>query len=61
MEHESDGDTYYNWCVRNSYQKRGLEDLEIGEGTETIQTTVLGQNTVKSPGDLKRLVVVIFQ
>ena len=36
---------------------RGLEDLEIKEREETIQTTEIGQNTEKSPGDLKRLAV----
>ena len=39
---------------------QGLEDLEVGGGVETIQTTAFflnGQNTEKSPGDLRRLVV----
>ena len=37
-----------------------LEDLEVGRRVETIQTTALfenGQNTEKSPGDLRRLAV----
>ena len=37
----------------------GLEELEIGKGIETIQTTPLfkiGQNTEKSPRDMRRLV-----
>ena len=33
-----------------------LEDLEI-RCVETIQTTEIGQNTEKSPGDLRRLAV----
>ena len=39
---------------------KGLDDLEVGGRVETIQTTALlrnGQNTQKSPGDLRRLVV----
>ena len=38
---------------------KGLEDLEIAGRVETVQTTiiVIGQNTEKSPGDLKRLAV----
>ena len=33
---------------------KGLEDLEVGGGVDTIQTTAY---TVKSPGDLRRLAV----
>ena len=39
---------------------KGLEDLEVGGRVDTIQTTALlknGQNTEKSPGDLRRLAV----
>ena len=40
---------------------KGLEDLEIGGRTETIQTIALlaknGQNPETSPGDLRRLAV----
>ena len=35
---------------------KGLEDLEVGGRVKTIQTTAFienGQNTEKSPGDLK--------
>ena len=37
---------------------KGLEDLEVGGRMEIIQTTALfenGQNTKKSPGELRRL------
>ena len=34
---------------------QGLEDLEIIGLVETIQTTDIGQNTVKSSGDFRRL------
>ena len=39
---------------------KGLEDLAVGRRVETIQTTSIienGQNTEKSPGDLRRLAV----
>ena len=39
---------------------KGLEDLEVGGRVETIQNdsiTENGQNTKKSPGDLRRLAV----
>ena len=36
--------------------ERGMEELEIGERIETIQTKI-GQNTEKSPGYLIRLAV----
>ena len=32
---------------------KGLEDLGVGGRVETIQTTKNGQNTEKSPGDLR--------
>ena len=37
--------------------ERGLEELKIGGRIETIQTIKIGQNTEKSPGDLRRLAV----
>ena len=62
MEHE--GDDYINrdWCIRYSNWRafKGLQDLEVGERVETIQTKSLiknGQNTEKSPGDWRRLAV----
>ena len=30
MEHESDGDTNYNWCVRNDLQRLGEGDRGVG-------------------------------
>ena len=44
MEYESDDDTNYDWCTRNSPQrlgKGGQEELEIGGRAETIQITAL--------------------
>ena len=38
--------------------EQGLEDLELRGRVETIQTiTEIGQNTEKSPGDLRRVVI----
>ena len=39
---------------------KGLEDLEVGGRVETITNYIIvenGQNTDKSPGDLRRLTV----
>ena len=36
---------------------KGQKDLEITGRVETIQTSAIGQNTEKSPGDLRKLVV----
>ena len=38
-----------------------LEDLEVGGRVETVQTTAIvenGQNTEKSPGNLRRLAII---
>ncbi len=43
MQHESDGDTNYDWCARNSPQRlsKRAEKIEIEGRTQTIQSTVL--------------------
>ena len=43
VNHESDGYTNFNWCSWYGHQRIGerLEDLEIREGVEKIQTTAL--------------------
>ena len=45
--------TITKWLIK------GLEDLEIRGRVETTQTCIIeiGQNTEKSPGDLRRFVV----
>ena len=60
MKHESDGDTNCNWWTWNNPQN-------IGKGTEWLRNqrtskdhpdyniTKIGQNTEKSPGELRRL------
>ena len=44
MEHEGDNYTNCDWCLWHGEIKdyeRGLEDLEVGDRVETIQTTAL--------------------
>ena len=60
MEHESDGDTNCNWCTRFGHQGlvQALEDLEIRGPEETplnYRIVEIGQNTKKSPRDLRRV------
>ena len=62
MEHESDCDTNCNWGTRYSLQIMvpWLENLEIRERVETIQTTALLNSARlqrKGHRDLKRLAV----
>ena len=62
MEHENNGDTNYNWFARNSSQKlskgsRRAENRRICHDLLNYNITKIGQNTEKSPGDLRRLAV----
>ena len=61
MEHESDGDTNCNWCTWYSHQRFGTDIGELGNkmsGDHPNYSIVkIGQNTEKSPGDLRRLPV----
>ena len=62
MEHESDGDTNYNWCAGYSHQKMGKETEEfVNKGTSgyypNYSIVEIDQNTEKSPGDSRRLAV----
>ena len=52
LEHESDSDTNCNWYARYSHQM-------TGKGTEDHPNynIKIGQNTERSPGDLRRLAV----
>ena len=59
VEHEGDGDTNCNWRTWNSLPKLGKEAGRDGnQRTDrdhlNYSTVEIGQNTVKSPGDLKR-------
>ena len=58
MTNESDSNTNCNWHFWNRHKGflRGLEELEIRMRIYIIVN--LGQNTEKSPGDLKTLAVI---
>ena len=62
MEHAGDNRTNCNGVFGTVAKRllKGLEDFEVGGRMENIQTTSFiekGQNTEKTPGDLKRLSV----
>ena len=62
MEHKSDGDTSYNWCTWFSHQmmnKRtgGLGVKRTNEDHSNNSIIEIGQNTKKSPGNLRKLAV----
>ena len=60
VEHASDDYTNCNWCSRYTYQRiikgtGGLRNKRSGDHPNYV--IEIGQNTEKSPGDLRRLVV----
>ena len=62
-EHEIDGDTNSNWCARYSHQKLGtwiggLENKMTNWDHTNFYIIVIGQNTEKSPENLRRLAVI---
>ena len=63
MEFEGDDDISFVIATLGTIPKslvRELEEFEVGGRTKTIQTTFFAeysQNTEKTPGDLKKLVV----
>ena len=62
MEHEGDGDTDCSWCTRSSLQRRrkwngGIKNQRKNRDDKDPIIVKIGQNTEKSPGDLRRLVV----
>ena len=62
MEHESDGDSNCNWRARYSPQfiitgTGRLENKTCGDHPN-CSITKIGQNTEKSPGDLRRFTVI---
>ena len=59
MEHENDDETNYNWCSQYSHQKfdtrtGGLGNNGTGGDWPNYSIVEIGQNTEKSPGDLRR-------
>ena len=62
MEHESDGDASSNWSTRNDPQRIGKETGRAKNRETSIDylnysITKVGNNTEKSPRDLRRLAV----
>ena len=62
MEHEGDGDINCNRCTRNNSQmfgkrNRRLRNQKTRRNHLDYSIIEIGQNTEKSPGDLRRLVV----
>ena len=62
-EHESNGDTYCNWCTGNDLQRLGkqvriVENRRINRNHPNYCIIKIGQDTEKSPGDLRRLVTL---
>ena len=62
MEHESDDYTNLNWCSWYNHQRIGsrigrLGNNRTGGDCPNYSIVEIGQNTEKSPGDLRRLVV----
>ena len=55
MEHEGDGDTSCNWCTWNNPKRiNKTKDALLRDHTD-LSIITIGQNTEKSPGDLRRL------
>ena len=62
VEHESENSTNCNWYSWYSHQKigkrtGGLENSGTSEDCPNYSIDEVGQNTEKSPGDLRRLAV----
>ena len=63
MEHESDGDTNSHWCTWYNHQRidtgtGGLGNKRMGGDHPNYSIVEISQNTKKSPGDLRRFVVI---
>ena len=66
VEHESDYNTNCNWCSWNSHQRidirtGGPGKNGIGKDCPNCSIIEMGQNTEKSPGDLRWLAVTQTQ
>ena len=62
VEHESDDRTNYDWCFwhnnkRNIKRPGVLRSWRTGRDYPNNSIIKIGQNTEKSPGDLRRLAV----
>ena len=59
MEHESNGDTNWDWCAHYNHKMIGKGTGGIGNKNTSVDhpnyiIRKIGQNTEKSPGDLRR-------
>ena len=59
MEHEGDGDYNSGWCTWDNPQRIGTETRRLENKSTSSDHPVysiikIGQNTEKSPGDLRR-------
>ena len=62
MKHENDDDTNCNWCTQYGHQRistwtRGFGNKRTSGNYLKYSIIKFGQNTEKSPGDLRRLAV----
>ena len=62
MEHEGDSNTNCNWCSWNDPQRLskrggGAGNRRMSRDNPNYSVVEVGQNTEKSPGDLRRLTV----
>ena len=62
LEHESDDDTNFNWCSQYSHQRIDTRTGRLGNkktsGDHPNNSIFeVGENTAKSPGDLRKLAV----
>ena len=62
MKRGNAGDTNCNWCTQNRQQRigtrtGGLGNKRTSEDNPNYNIVEIGQNTEKSPGDLKRFTV----
>ena len=55
MDRNGNGDTNCNWWTRYSYQRTGTGTGGFRNKEPNYRIPEIGQNTVKSPGDLRRL------
>ena len=65
MEHEGESDTNCNWCIQNNPQRLGKGVGRVGNQRmrrdHPSYIVKIGQNTEKSPGDLRRFTVTQTQ
>ena len=62
MELKSNGDTNFEWCTRNTPQRYDkwtgrLRNQRTSRDHSDYSIVKIGQNTEKSPGDLRKLIV----